>query len=74
MRTDQTPYSYKGTEWISYDDVTSLSAKLNIVSARSLGGAFFWSIDQDDYGKFNIDDEQNFVFIVINVLYNFILS
>ncbi|KAL7040427.1 hypothetical protein ACKWTF_000388 [Chironomus riparius] len=49
LRTDQTPYSYLGTEWISYDDVTSISAKMNIVSARSLPGAFFWSTEQDDY-------------------------
>ncbi|XP_070506958.1 chitotriosidase-1-like [Chironomus tepperi] len=49
MRTDQTPYSFLNSEWISYDDVTSVTAKLNIVSARSLAGAFFWSTDLDDY-------------------------
>lgn len=46
---DQTPYAYKGNEWISYDDVTSLTAKLNIVNSRGLHGAFFWAIDKDDY-------------------------
>ncbi|KAL7040426.1 hypothetical protein ACKWTF_000387 [Chironomus riparius] len=52
IRSDQTPYSYKGTEWISFDDVTSLKAKLNIVSSRNLAGAFFWSTDLDDYDNF----------------------
>jgi len=51
LKTDQTPYSYLGTDWISYDDVASVTAKMNIVSARSLAGAFFWSTDQDDYGE-----------------------
>lgn len=51
LKTDQTPYSYLGTEWISYDDVASVTAKMNIVSARNLAGAFFWSTDQDDYGE-----------------------
>lgn len=48
---DKTPVSYKGSEWISYDDVTSLKAKLALVTAKGLAGAFFWSTHQDDYSN-----------------------
>lgn len=53
MRTyDQTPVAIKGNEWISYDDVNSLAAKVNgLVNGRGLAGAFFWSTDLEDYGN-----------------------
>ncbi|KAI3962265.1 hypothetical protein MKW92_015863 [Papaver armeniacum] len=40
-------YSYSGTDWISYDGVKSIEAKVKYAKEQRLGGYFFWAVGQD---------------------------
>ncbi|XP_026432905.1 class V chitinase-like [Papaver somniferum] len=40
-------YSYSGTNWISYDGVKSIEAKVKYAKDHHLGGYFFWAVGQD---------------------------
>ncbi|CAL5328059.1 unnamed protein product [Camellia sinensis] len=40
-------YSYAGTDWIGYDDMESISNKVNFARANGLGGYFFWAVGFD---------------------------
>ncbi|XP_055625359.1 chitinase-3-like protein 1 isoform X1 [Toxorhynchites rutilus septentrionalis] len=42
------PYAFKGNQWISFDDTTSVSLKVDYARYRNLGGVMLWSIDYDD--------------------------
>ncbi|CAN6448088.1 unnamed protein product [Victoria cruziana] len=41
-------YSYAGTAWVGYDDVTSIGEKIKFALAHRLGGYFFWAVSYDD--------------------------
>ncbi|KAG6430557.1 hypothetical protein SASPL_108627 [Salvia splendens] len=41
-------YSYAGTNWVGYDDVTSIAAKVKFAKAQGLGGYFFWALGDDN--------------------------
>ncbi|XP_033215211.1 probable chitinase 2 isoform X2 [Belonocnema kinseyi] len=45
----QVPYMYKEDQIIVYDDVQSIMKKAEFVLKNKLGGAFTWSVDQDDF-------------------------
>ncbi|KAL7093348.1 hypothetical protein ACP275_11G035800 [Erythranthe tilingii] len=40
-------YSYAGTNWIGYDDATSIEYKVKFAKAQGLGGYFFWVLGDD---------------------------
>ncbi|KAI3443982.1 hypothetical protein Pfo_000647 [Paulownia fortunei] len=40
-------YSYAGTNWIGYDDTTSVQYKVKFAKAQGLGGYFFWALGFD---------------------------
>ncbi|KAH6796595.1 hypothetical protein C2S52_021149 [Perilla frutescens var. hirtella] len=40
-------YSYIGTDWIGYDDTTSIEHKIKFAKAQGLGGYFFWALGDD---------------------------
>ena len=42
------PYIVKDDQWIGYDTVDSILAKMEYVKSRRLGGAMMWAIDLDD--------------------------
>nr|GLL20327.1 chitotriosidase-1-like [Ipomoea trifida] len=42
-------YSYAGTNWIGYDDVTSITTKIRFAKAQGLGGYFFWALGYDNH-------------------------
>lgn len=42
------PYSYKGRDWIGYDNARSIKAKSQFALNRGLGGVMMWSLDNDD--------------------------
>ena len=43
------PYMYKGLKWASYDDQTSIKAKVELASKHKLAGIMTWAIDLDDF-------------------------
>lgn len=44
----RTPYSYKGNDWVGYDNAASMIVKANYAVNKGLGGIMVWSIDTDD--------------------------
>ncbi|OIS97182.1 hypothetical protein A4A49_21324 [Nicotiana attenuata] len=41
-------YSYVGTNWIGYDDINSITAKIKYAKTQGIGGYFFWALGYDD--------------------------
>ncbi|KAG5669845.1 hypothetical protein PVAND_000136 [Polypedilum vanderplanki] len=50
-QSQKAPYSYKGDQWVGYDDLESINLKLDYIINNNLGGAMFWSIETDDFGN-----------------------
>ncbi|XP_007485186.1 chitinase-3-like protein 2 [Monodelphis domestica] len=49
----QVPYAVKGNQWVGFDNVESVEAKVQFLKDSGLGGAMIWSIDLDDFtGEF----------------------
>ena len=42
------PYKYRGTDWVGYDDVDSVSLKAKYSIEQNLGGVMIWSMENDD--------------------------
>lgn len=47
----KTPYAVNGNQWVGFDDTESVAIKSNYVVENDLGGAVFWSLETDDFGK-----------------------
>lgn len=43
------PYAYLGQEWVSYDNVRSVTYKTEFVIDNAFGGVMVFSLNQDDY-------------------------
>lgn len=43
------PYAFSGYEWVGYDDRRSVVEKAHYINRHNLGGAMFWSLDDEDY-------------------------
>lgn len=46
-----TPYAYDASSksWITYDDLRSISLKVDLIDKKNLAGGMFWAIDLDDF-------------------------
>ncbi|XP_023966076.2 chitinase-3-like protein 2 [Chrysemys picta bellii] len=45
----EVPYSYKGNQWVEYDDKQSIITKVQYLKNNKLGGAMIWAVDLDDF-------------------------
>ncbi|GFT33597.1 chitotriosidase-1 [Trichonephila clavipes] len=45
----QAPYAVKERQWIGYDDIKSISGKVDYLVKMKLGGAMVWSLETDDF-------------------------
>ncbi|GFU30430.1 chitotriosidase-1 [Nephila pilipes] len=45
----QAPYIVKDKQWIGYDDIKSISGKVDYLIKMKLGGAMVWSLETDDF-------------------------
>jgi len=46
----QSPYGYKGQDWVGFDNQKSLIHKVRtLIKGKNLGGAMFWDLPLDDF-------------------------
>jgi len=45
----ESPYAYLGDQWVGYDNVRSLNAKVQYIRTNSYGGWMTWNLDLDDF-------------------------
>nr|AUF41628.1 chitinase 4 [Rhynchophorus ferrugineus] len=43
------PYAYSGQQWVSYDDISDIKSKSQLVKSLGLGGGMIWALDLDDF-------------------------
>ncbi|XP_014223099.1 chitinase-3-like protein 2 isoform X1 [Trichogramma pretiosum] len=51
LNDSHVPYSYKNSEWISYDDITSVKQKALWIKANQFKGAMIYKLNTDDWNS-----------------------
>ncbi|XP_050295014.1 acidic mammalian chitinase-like [Anthonomus grandis grandis] len=49
----QVPYAYNNTSWLSYDNVDSITLKVEFAKSLGLNGIMLWSLETDDFQGLN---------------------
>ncbi|XP_078500828.1 chitotriosidase-1-like [Lissotriton helveticus] len=49
IEEQKVPYSFKGAEWVGYDNTESIKLKVEYLKAKGFGGAMVWALDMDDF-------------------------
>lgn len=45
------PYTYRGNQWVGYDDVQSITLKAAYAKNMKLGGVMVWTVNSDDWAN-----------------------
>ncbi|XP_014211792.1 chitinase-3-like protein 2 [Copidosoma floridanum] len=51
VKDSQVPYTYKNSEWISYDDISSVTYKTTWIKYNGFKGAMVFSLNTDDWNS-----------------------
>ncbi|XP_022253586.1 acidic mammalian chitinase-like [Limulus polyphemus] len=65
-----TPYATSDNQWISYEDMDSMTTKANFVLENNLGGIMVWSLDIDDFTGTCFGQKFPLLTVINNVLKN----
>ncbi|XP_060579190.1 chitotriosidase-1-like [Ruditapes philippinarum] len=49
LQTEKVPYFHHKNQWITYEDVTSITEKAGYIRSQGVAGAMVWAINLDDY-------------------------
>ncbi|KAK2874272.1 hypothetical protein Q8A67_021425 [Cirrhinus molitorella] len=49
IEDQKVPFSYKGSDWVGFDNLRSFEIKIKYVQEHGFGGAFVWALDLDDF-------------------------
>ncbi|XP_073681597.1 chitinase-3-like protein 1 [Garra rufa] len=49
IEDQKVPFSYKGSDWVGYDNLKSFEFKIKYLQEHGFGGAFVWALDLDDF-------------------------
>ncbi|KAJ6659926.1 hypothetical protein lerEdw1_018382 [Lerista edwardsae] len=51
LPNEKVPYSFKGNQWVGYDNVESVKTKARYLKQKKLGGGMVWAMDLDDFSQ-----------------------
>lgn len=49
IEEQKVPYAYKGNQWAGYDNIKSITTKVQYLKTNGFGGAMVWALDLDDF-------------------------
>lgn len=52
IEEQKVPYSYKGNQWVGFEDMISVKKKVQYMKNSHLGGIVIWTLDLDDFSGY----------------------